>query len=157
MTPSRKNKQYLPESTGGRGAIKTSTNTNFQSMQMQQRAVSRQNYQQQQQQRWDQSRQSVRGIMTAGATMNEKYQHPNINSSDPTRSQNGFSNHNRIQKKINKNDHIEFIPLFVLSDACRENSERKVREICRKLMLLEADEAEPVVNFQDQTGRVSLT
>jgi hypothetical protein len=49
----------------------------------------------------------------------------------------------------------EFVPSFLLIDACKTNNERKVKEICKKLSTLSTDDVQPVANFQDQAGRVS--
>lgn len=47
-----------------------------------------------------------------------------------------------------------FVPSFILLDACKINDERKVKEICRKLTTLGVEDMQPVINFQDHTGRV---
>jgi hypothetical protein len=49
----------------------------------------------------------------------------------------------------------DFTPLFVLLDACVANNERTLRELVRRLSCLASFDVEPIVNFQDPTGRVS--
>lgn len=73
---------------------------------------------------------------------------------------NSISNSNQIelrkeQRERRMEQKRDFVPSFVLIDACKTNNDRKVREICRKLATLAPDDVHPVANFQDQTGRVS--
>ncbi|ODM98206.1 Ankyrin repeat domain-containing protein 33B [Orchesella cincta] len=86
---------------------------------------------------------------------NETYHHDMVNHSRNLNQQQQQSTRCR-DRKVKRNDR-EFIPLFVLVDACKENNERKIREICRKLLALSEEEAAPVVNFQDQAGRTALS
>lgn len=51
----------------------------------------------------------------------------------------------------------ECFPPFLLHDYCKNNNEKKVKELVRKLCCLSSLEVEPIVNYQDQTGRVSTT
>lgn len=139
MTPSRKNnKHYPPESV-----IKMNSNASCYTT-AQHNSLSHNHHQQ----RNDQSNRSL-----SGNVVDEKYyQNPHFHN-------NHSHSQNNNQKTSRKNPHKinrEFIPSFILVDTCKEGNERKVREICRKLMALEAEEAESVVNFQDQTGRVRV-
>ena len=61
----------------------------------------------------------------------------------------------RREREQGSNTNKEFIPAFVLVDACQSNNERKIREAVRKLSCLASAQVEPIVNFQDPTGRVS--
>ncbi|OXA57450.1 Inversin [Folsomia candida] len=76
---------------------------------------------------------------------------------DELESQQSNQNNLEARRELREKRERDFVPSFVLLDACISNNERKVREICRKLSTLDDDDVEPVINFQDQAGRTPLS
>lgn len=159
MTPSRRNNKHYPPETSGSGMSvrnnTTSSSTGFR--QSQTSTAKNTHHELYELQRYDNLSQNNNTMRDTGSSrsqslVREQTQNTFRSSSNHSQSVNQKTCHKSLNK-INRND--EFIPLFVLVDASKEDNERKVREICRKLVFLQTEEAEPVVNFQDQTGRVS--
>ena len=63
------------------------------------------------------------------------------------------ANNNNNNNVVNKPK--EFVPSFVLVDACKANNERKIRDLVRRLTPFSCEDVDPIVNFQDSCGRVS--
>lgn len=70
---------------------------------------------------------------------------------------NGHGRHHCSTPHIKPPKPKDFVSGFALLEACQANNEGKAKELVRKMCCLSSAEVGPLVNFQDQTGRVSLS
>ncbi|CAL8126284.1 unnamed protein product [Orchesella dallaii] len=142
MTPNRKNNKHnTRESPASSGAIKGNISSCYEQSYCQQRR--------------DHISRNSQGSVFDGKDAYQRILNHSLIHNHNNNQQQQSSSRTR-DRKIKRNE-SEFIPSFVLVDACKENNERKIREICRKLLALEEEEAATVVNFQDQAGRTALS
>jgi len=92
----------------------------------------------------------------SGSQQSQLYQTSLVNSEQESNGKSGQLSWEARRDQREKREK-EFIPSFLLIDACKTNNERKVKEICKRLSSLSDEETQPVANFQDQTGRVSYS
>jgi len=70
--------------------------------------------------------------------------------------ENGAGIHQSGRAVVVQRQPSEYIPTFMLLDYCKAANERKVKELVKKMENLPIQDVDPVVNFQDHTGRVNI-